>query len=139
MPSGGDRGAYGGRRIVALCSMFCGSAARRSAACAFRSERRELAGDRRCSGAGRRTRHRASACGRNLPVDRPHGHVRARIRSDGTEWAARTLAIIPDADGSRAFLIPPPQRSRTGAGFLADDAIVHRRCERTLSGTLDRG
>ena len=31
--------------------------------------------------------------------------------------AARTLAIIPDADGSRAFLIPPRTESSLAAGY----------------------
>lgn len=41
-------------------------------------------------------------------------HEYAAMASSG---AARTLAIIPDADGSRAFLIPPRTESSLAAGY----------------------
>jgi hypothetical protein len=40
-------------------------------------------------------------------------HEYAAMASGG---AARTLAVIPDADGSRAFLIPPRSESALAAG-----------------------
>ena len=57
----------------------------------------------------------------------PAGAVYQLLDPDGTcvhEYAAmaasgavRTLAIIPDADGSRAFLVPPPSEAALAAGF----------------------